>query len=212
MKQGKSEVFDSSDRPSNLTQTGFKSSIFQLVWPWNLMVDLEKHQGTTSIQRQVLYIISNPLVNSYWSYSPETLKSGQNWRFFVLCDLETWWMTLENHRTPPPYYVKLCASFQSHAWIQTGVTVRKRSIRVKIGHFLVPCDLEIWQMTLNNNMAPMLLQALGIIWKPSVNLNSRETLDAGQNQQFLSRHCDGLNHHRAAWSQLKRHPISRPWE
>ena len=30
-KQGKSEGFDSCDRPSNLTQTGFKSSIFQPV-------------------------------------------------------------------------------------------------------------------------------------------------------------------------------------
>ena len=34
------------------------------------------------------------------------------------------------------YYIKLCISFQSHGWIQTGVTVRKRSIRVKIGNFL----------------------------------------------------------------------------
>ena len=28
-KQGKSEGFDSCDRPNNLTQIGFKSSIFQ---------------------------------------------------------------------------------------------------------------------------------------------------------------------------------------
>ena len=41
-KQGKSEEFDSCDRPSNLTQIGFKSSIFQPVWPWNLIDDLEK--------------------------------------------------------------------------------------------------------------------------------------------------------------------------
>ena len=41
-KQGKSEGFDSCDRPSNLTQIGFKSSIFQPVLPWNLMDDLEE--------------------------------------------------------------------------------------------------------------------------------------------------------------------------
>ena len=41
-KQGKSEGFDSCDRPSNLTRIGFKSSIFQPVWPWNLMGDLER--------------------------------------------------------------------------------------------------------------------------------------------------------------------------
>ena len=56
--------------------------------------------------------------------------------FFVPCDLEIWWMTLENNRARLPYYIKLCASFQSHGWIQTGVTVRKRSIRVKISNFL----------------------------------------------------------------------------
>ena len=43
-------------------------------------------------------------------------------------------------------------SFQSHGCRQTGATVRKRSIRVKIGIFS-PCDLEIWQMTLKNNRA-----------------------------------------------------------
>ena len=42
---GKSEGFDSCDRPSNLTQIGFKSSIFQPVWPWNLTDDLEKTTG-----------------------------------------------------------------------------------------------------------------------------------------------------------------------
>ena len=41
-KQGKSEGFDSCDRPSNLIQIGFKSSIFQPVWPRNLMDDPKK--------------------------------------------------------------------------------------------------------------------------------------------------------------------------
>ena len=45
-------------------------------------------------------------------------------------------MTSENNRVPLLYYIKLCASFQSHGWIQTGVTIRKRSIRVKIGKFI----------------------------------------------------------------------------
>ena len=42
IKQGKSEGFDSCDRPSNLTQIGFESSIFQPMWPRNLMDDPEK--------------------------------------------------------------------------------------------------------------------------------------------------------------------------
>ena len=83
-----------------------------------------------------------PLVNSNWNYSPETLNSGQNQWFFVLNDLEIWWMTLKNYRAPLLCYIKLCASFQSHRWIQTGVTVWKRSIWVKIGDLLFRVTLK----------------------------------------------------------------------
>ena len=55
--------------------------------------------------------------------------------FFVACDLEIWRMTLKNNRTPILCYFKLCASFHSRWWIQTGVTVRKRPIWVKINDF-----------------------------------------------------------------------------
>ena len=72
------------------------------------------------------------------------------------CDLVVWWITSENNRAPFLYCVKLCASFQVYWWIQTGVTVRKRPIRVKIGYFFVPCDIEIWWMTLKNNSSPLL--------------------------------------------------------
>ena len=64
------------------------------------------------------------------------LKFDPNHRFFVPCDLEIWWMALENNRAPLLYDIKLCASFQIHRWIQIGITVRKRSIWVKIGNFL----------------------------------------------------------------------------
>ena len=94
------------------------------------------------IHHFILCIISNPLVNSNWSYSPEMLNSGRNWRYFILCDLEIWWMTLEKNRVPLLYRIKLCASFQSHRWSQTSVTVRKRPIRVKIGNFLSRVTLK----------------------------------------------------------------------
>ena len=61
---GKSERFDSYDRPSNISPIGFKSSIFLTVWPWNLMHDLEKQWGTFSIPHQALCIISKPSVKS----------------------------------------------------------------------------------------------------------------------------------------------------
>ena len=130
--------------------------------------------------------------------------------FFVACDLEIWQMTLKNDRAPLLYYVKFCASFQTHRCIKTWVTVQKCSLRVKIGNFcpvwpgkfdgrpwktighlfyaassfvhhfiaiseiklelqsgnakfgsksmifFVLCDLEIWQMTLKINRAPLL--------------------------------------------------------
>ena len=55
---------------------------------------------------------------------------------FVPCDIEIWRMTYKNNRAPPLCYLKICASFHSHLWIQTGDTVRKRPIWVKIDHFL----------------------------------------------------------------------------
>ena len=57
-------------------------------------------------------------------------------------------MTLKNNRAPLLGYIKLCALFQSHQWIQTGVTILKHSVQVKIGFFFVPCGLESWWMTL----------------------------------------------------------------
>ena len=62
--------------------------------------------------------------------------------FFVPCDLEILWMTLKNHREPLLCYFKLCASFDSHQWIQTGVTVQKRPIRVKTDNFLAHVTLK----------------------------------------------------------------------
>ena len=65
------------------------------------------------------------------AYSPETPNLGQNRWCFVPCDLEIWRMTLENNRASLLCCFKLCATFHSHWWIQTGVTVRKRPIWVK---------------------------------------------------------------------------------
>ena len=98
------------------------------------MDDIEKQWGTSSILRQALCIVSNPLVNSNRSYSLETLNSGQNWWFFVPCDLEIWRMPLGNNKAPLLYSVKLYASFQSHEWIQTDVRVL--------------CDLDHWPFDL----------------------------------------------------------------
>ena len=92
IQQGKSEGFDSCDRPSHLTQIGLKSTI---VRP---------------------------------------------------CDLEIWWMTPINNKAHLLYNIKLCVSFHIHQWIQTGVTVRKRPIWVKLDDFFscVTLQFDVW--------------------------------------------------------------------
>ena len=74
------------------------------------------------------------------------LKLDSNHRFFSPCDLEIWRMTFKNDRVPLLCYFKLCASFQCHRLIQTGVTVRKRLIWVKIDDVFsrVTLKFDVW--------------------------------------------------------------------
>ena len=71
------------------------------------------------------------------------LKFDPNHGFFSPFDLEIWCITLKNDRAPLLNYIKLCVSFQIHRWIQTEVTLWKRSILVKIGDFLSLVTLKI---------------------------------------------------------------------
>ena len=66
---------------------------------------------------------------------PSNLKLDSNRQFFRPCDREIWRMTLQYNRAPLLCYFKLCASFCSHWWIQTSITVRKRPIWVKFDDF-----------------------------------------------------------------------------
>ena len=74
------------------------------------------------------------------------LKLDTNRRFFSPCDLEIWWMTPKNNRAPLLCYFKLCALSRSHWEIETGVTVRKRPIWVKIDDFFscVTLQFDVW--------------------------------------------------------------------
>ena len=70
------------------------------------------------------------------------LKLDSNGQFFSPCDLEIWWMTPKNNRAPLLCYIKLFASFRSHWWIKTGVTVWKRLIWVKFDDFFSRVTLK----------------------------------------------------------------------
>ena len=73
---------------------------------------------------------------------PSNLNLDSNHQFFRPCDREVWWMTSKNNRALLLHYVKLCASFQIHWWIQTGFIVQKRSVRVEIGDMLSRVTLK----------------------------------------------------------------------
>ena len=94
-------------------------------------------------------------MNSNWTYSPGTPNLGQI-LWFLSCDLEIWQLTFKNNRAPLP----LCVSFHGHRSMQTGITVQKHPIWVKIDfsifQFFRPCDREIWWMTSKNNRALLL--------------------------------------------------------
>ena len=89
------------------------------------------------------------------------LKLDSNRRLISPCDLEIWWMTSKNNKAPLLYYTKLCASFQINRWIQTGVTVQKRSVRVKIGNFLSRVTLKFDGRPWKTNV--QYFKAIGII-------------------------------------------------
>ena len=65
------------------------------------------------------------------------------WPWNLMFDLKK---KKKKNRAPLLYYIKHCVPFQIHRWIQTEVTVRKRSIWVKIGDFLfcVTLNFDGW--------------------------------------------------------------------
>ena len=75
------------------------------------------------------------------------LKLDSNGQFFSPCDLDIWWTISKNNMAPLPCYPKLRASFHRHQWFQTGVTVRKRPIRVKSAIYLV-----VWPWNLTDDI------------------------------------------------------------
>ena len=142
---------------SKNAQFGSKSTIFfhrvtlQFdVWPRKMIGHL--FYATSSFVHHFITIVEFKLElqsgNAQFG-SKSTIFLGQ-------CDLVIRRMTLQNNRAPLLCYFKLCASLHNHCWIQTGVTVRKRPIRVKIDDFFGQCDLAIRRMTLKNNRAPLL--------------------------------------------------------
>ena len=104
---------------------------------------------------QALCSISYPLVNSKWSYSPETPNLGQIRRFLEPCDLEIRRMTF---KTIGHLF------YATSSFVQHFIAIGEFKLELQSGNahsgsisaILAPCDLEIWRMTLKNNRAPLL--------------------------------------------------------
>ena len=143
-KQDKSEGFDTCDRPSNLKLDSnhrffspcdleiwwmtLKNNRVLLLYYVKLCASFQIHQwirAGVTVRKCSIQVKIDIL-------SPVTLKfDGWPWK---------------KNRAPLLYYIELCASFQIHRWSQTWITVRKRSIQVKIGNFLsrVTLNLDEW--------------------------------------------------------------------
>ena len=97
-------------------------------------------------------IISQLSVNSNWSYSPETPRSGQNRQLFVPRDLKIWQMALKTigHLL-----------YANSSYVHHFVTICEFKLELQPGYdqigsisaIFVLCDLEIWRMTLKKNRA-----------------------------------------------------------
>ena len=107
-----------------------KSTIFLAVWPRNFTNDPQKQWGTSSMLLQTLCIISYLL-------ELQSANTQFGWISAIFCPMWPWNLTddLENNITAFSMLLQICASFHSLQWNQAGVTVRKRSIRVKIDNF-----------------------------------------------------------------------------
>ena len=126
-------------------------------WRFFVPGDLEVWQMTLKINRApLLYYcklfvsFSGHICDFKLEFHSGNAQLRPNWRRFEPCDLESWRMTLKNKGVPLLCYFKRFASLHSHWWIQTRVTVRRRSIRVQIG------NCRVWRMTSTNNRAHLL--------------------------------------------------------
>ena len=136
---------------------------------------------------------------SNWSYSPETPNLGQIQRFLEPCDLEIWRMTLKNNRAPLLCCFQLCAWFQCHMWIQTGVRVRKRLSWVLTS---VTLNFDLWPWP----FAWTSLLTMVITPENFMMIRWWEHGEKGVTDGRTDRRTDGRTENticRAAWSQLK---------
>ena len=135
-KQGKSEGFESCDWPV-VRKRPIWVKIYDVLshvtlkfdgWPWKTIEHL--FFAVSSFVQHFIAIGEFKL-----ELQSGNAQFGSNSTIFRA--MWPWNLTddLEKNRAPLQCYFKLCASFCSHRWFHTGVTVQKRPIWVKIDDF-----------------------------------------------------------------------------
>ena len=114
-------------------------------WPWPF--------AWTSLLSLVI-TPENFMMIRWWEHSQKGVTDGQtdrqtDGRTDGKYHLKSCLVAAKNNRAPLLCYFKLCASFHSHWWIQTGVKVRKRPIWVKFDDFFSRLTLKFgrWPWT-----------------------------------------------------------------
>ena len=139
-QQGKSEGFDSCDWRSNLTQIGFKSLIFFACmtlkvdgWTWKLI---------GHFRYAMLGFVHHFKAIGELKLELQSGNSQLSSKLAIFCPVWPWNLK-KNNMAHLMGYFKLNASFRSHRWIQTWVTVWKPPIWVKICYF---CPVWPWNL------------------------------------------------------------------
>ena len=144
-KQGKSEWCDSCDRPSNVTQVGFKSSIFRRVWPSNLMDDLTNNRAPV-----LCYVTLSALFqNHQWIQTAVTVRKRPTRvkinNFFWTSWHQNLTDDLEKQQGTSSMPLKVLCVISQPCVNSTGATVRKRPNWGKICFYR--CYFDLWPLT-----------------------------------------------------------------
>ena len=154
-EQGKSEGFDSCDRPSNLTQIGFKSTIFQpcdleiwLMTSKNYRAPLVHYNKLCASSQTPRWIRTAVAVRKrsirvkIGEFLPRVTLKFNGWPWKIIGILFCVTLSFVRH-------LKFIGEFK------LKLQSRNAQFGPKSANFS-PCDLEIWWITMKNNRAPLL--------------------------------------------------------
>ena len=145
-KQGKSEGFESCDRPIvrkrpiwvKICDVLYRVTLKFDGWPWETIGHLSF--AVSSFVQHFIAIGELKL-----ELQSGNAQFGSNSTIFRAVWLEIWCMTLKNNRAPLLCYFKLYASFHSHQWIQAGMMTSSNGNIFRVtGHLCGEFSGPLW--------------------------------------------------------------------